>query len=551
MITRSKTGHLKPKQILNLTHQLYPQDPTSYTQAAQHEHWRSAMSQEFQALQSQGTWELVPSAPHQNVLGCKWTFRTKYNSDGSIARYKARLVALGYKQEFGLDYTETFSPVAKIPTFRILILLALHNRWPMHQLDISNAFLHGSLHETVYMKQPIGFTDATHPNHVCKLNKALYGLKQSPRQWFATLTGFLHTQGFRTSHSDPSLMIFQQTNIQIYFLIYIDDLIVTGNNKAAVQTLLSNLHNRFNTRYLGQLSQFLGITAIPQPDGLLLHQSRYATSILQRAGMTNCKPTATPITAKSHISPQISKPFFDPLLYRQLVGSLQYLTLTRPDITYAVNKACQFMHQPTDINFDAVKRILRYIKGTLNYGLPLSGNSFTLTSFVDLDWAGDQHDRKSTTGYCTFLGRSPVNWCVKKQSTIARSSTEAEYRALAAAAADLTWTRQLLQELGRPQIHPTQLFCDNTSAIALANNPVFHARTKHIEVDCHYIRECIKNKSIQVHHISTKDQLADIFTKALSIIRFRHLAHKLISPHTSSVCKGVLNQPSRPASKPD
>ncbi|PKU66151.1 Retrovirus-related Pol polyprotein from transposon TNT 1-94 [Dendrobium catenatum] len=404
---------------------------------------------------------------------------------------------------------------------------------------------------TTYTTPQISQSQSTHPNHVCKLNKALYGLKQSPRQWFATLTGFLHTQGFRTSHSDPSLMICQQTNIQIYFLIYVDDLIVTGNNKAAVQTLLNNLHNRFNTRYLGQLSQFLGITAIPQPDGLLLHQSRYATSILQRAGMTNCKPTATPITAKSHISPQISKPFFDPLLYRQLVGSLQYLTLTRPDITYAVNKACQFMHQPTDINFDAVKRILRYIKGTINYGLPLSGNSFTLTSFVDSDWAGDQHDRKSTTGYCTFLGRSPVNWCVKKQSTIARSSTEAEYRALAAAAVDLTWTRQLLQELGRPQTNPTQLFCDNTSAIALANNPVFHARTKHIEVDCHYIRECIKNKSIQVHHISTKDQLADIFTKALSTIRFRHLAHKLISPHTSSVCKGVLNQSCKPASKPD
>ncbi|PKU70617.1 Retrovirus-related Pol polyprotein from transposon TNT 1-94 [Dendrobium catenatum] len=392
------------------------------------------------------------------------------------------------------------------------------------------------------MKQPPGFVDTNHPNHICKLNKALYGLKQSPRQWFATLTGFLHTQGFRTSSSDPSLMIFQQSNIQIYFLIYVDDLIVTGNNEAAVRTLLSKLQNRFNTRNLGHLSQFLGITALPTSDGLLLHQSRYAQSILQRAGMTNCKPTATPITAKSHNSSQPSKPFFDPLLYRQLVGSLQYLTLTRPDITYAVNKACQFMHQPTDANFDALKRILRYIKGTLNIGLPLSRHSFDLSSFVDSDWTGDQKDRKSTTGYCTFLGRSLVTWCVKKQSTIARSSTEAEYRALAAAAADLIWIRQLLHELGCPQNNPTKLFCDNTSAIALANNPVFHARTKHIEVDCHYIRECIKNNSIQVHHISTKDQIADIFTKALSIVRFRHLANKLISSYPSSVCKGVSSQ---------
>ncbi|XP_020686245.1 uncharacterized protein LOC110102303 [Dendrobium catenatum] len=292
---------------------------------------------------------------------------------------------------------------------------------------------------------------------------------------------------------------------------------------------------------MGTISQFLSITAVPTPAGLILHQNRYAQSILQRAGM-HCKTVNTPITDKSHKTTNYSSLFFDPLLYRQLVGSLQYLTLTRPDISYAVNKACQYMHRPTDSNFEGVKHFLRYIKGSMHHGLPLSRNSLELTSYVDLDWVGDQQDKKSTTGYCTFLGSSLISWSVKKQKTIARSSTKEEYRALATTAADLIWLCQLLQELDRPQYAPTNLLCDNTSAIALANNPVFHARTKHIEIDCHFIRECIKNKTIYVHHISTKDQLADIFTKPLSMERFQHINLKLTSSSDSSVCQGVLTQ---------
>ncbi|PKU73330.1 Retrovirus-related Pol polyprotein from transposon TNT 1-94 [Dendrobium catenatum] len=540
MTTRSRTGHLKPKTVFNLSHQINPPDPTSYIQASKHPHWRHAMSLEFQDLQSQGTWDLVPPSPHMNVLGCKWMFRTKYNSDGSISRHKARLVALGCNQEYGIDYYETFSPVAKIPTFRILITIALHNSWPIHQLDVSNAFLHGSLNETIYMKQPAGFQDHTYPTYVCKLKKALYGLKQSPRQWFATLTGHLSTLGFGTSHSDPSLLISCKNNIRLYFLIYVDDIIVTGNNTTAVQELLMNLHARFNMRNLGKLSQFLGITAVKTEQGLLLHQQRFAHTILERAGMLNCKPVSTPICTKESPSSSPSPDFANPLLYRQLVGSLQYLTLTRPDIAYAVNRACQYMHKPTDQHFHSLKRILRFIKGSLNFGLPLSRESIILTSYVDSDWAGDHQDRKSTSGYCTFLGNSVVAWSVKKQTTVARSSTEAEYRALASAATEVIWTRTLLQELGHPQSEPTKLYCDNISAIALANNPVFHARTKHIEVDCHFIRECIKNNSINVHHISTKDQIADLFTKALPTATFHHLSNKLISIIPTSVCPGVL-----------
>ncbi|PKU65281.1 uncharacterized protein LOC110106346 [Dendrobium catenatum] len=246
--------------------------------------------------------------------------------------------------------------------------------------------------------------------------------------------------------------------------------------------------------------------------------------------MTNCKPVSTPSHLKSSNSPGLTAAYSNPTFYRQLAGCLQYLTLTRPDIAYTVNKVCQHMQNPTILHFEDLKRLLRYIQGTLHVGLPLFRDKPILQSFSDSDWAGDVKDRKSITGYCNFLGSSLISWSTKKQNVVARSSTEAEYRALASTAAEITWIRRLLHELNCPQPTSTSLFCDNTSAIALANNPVFHARTKHIEVDCHYIRHCITDQTIQIHHIPTTDQVADILTKPLPAPRFKLLAHKLVQP---------------------
>ncbi|PKU86279.1 Retrovirus-related Pol polyprotein from transposon TNT 1-94 [Dendrobium catenatum] len=534
MQTRSKTGHSCPKHILSLAHITSDIEPHTYTEAIRSSHWRQAMSQEFQALQTQGAWDLVPPDPTQNVLGCKWIFRTKYLADGTIARYKARLVAQGFNQEHGLDYAETFSPVAKMPTVRILITIALHHAWPLHQLDVSNAFLHGTLTHTVHMKQPIGFVDSVHPDYVCRLKKALYGLKQSPREWFATLTGHLQSLGFSNSSSNPSLLIYHKNGIQMYFLVYVDDIILTGNCSKAINTLLDNLKTTFTMRDLGSLSQFLGIQTVHTTYGVHLNQSRFAQSILERAGMLNCKSVSTPSSSKISVTNDSNNSFSNPTLYRQLAGCLQYLTLTRPDIAYTVNKVCQHMQNPTNAHFEGLKRLLRFVHGTIHHGLPLFHDKPVLRSYADSDWAGDPADRKSTSGYCNFLGSSLISWSVKKQTTVARSSTEAEYRALASAAAEITWIRRLLQELNCPQEDATVLFCDNTSAIALANNPLFHARTKHIEVDCHYIRTCVKDKLIQIQHISTQDQLADLFTKSLPSTRFKSLSTKLMNPPDSS-----------------
>ncbi|XP_020685792.1 uncharacterized protein LOC110102004 [Dendrobium catenatum] len=385
------------------------------------------------------------------------------------------------------------------------------------------------------MQQPQGFQDALHPTYVCKLNKALYGLKQSPREWYATLSTHLQAFGFLISSADPSLLTYKSKSTRLYILIYVDNILLTGNSPTEIDRLLTSLHKQFQMRNLGSLAHFLGIQTVHTKYGILLHQQQYAHRILAKAGMQNAKPVANPSSGKSSINSNPTNKFANPHLYCQLIGSLQYLTLTRPDIQYAVHQLSQAMHKPLNSNFHALTHLLRYIQGTTDHGLPLYRDELTLQGYSDADWANNIQDRKSISGYCNFLGKSLISWRVKKQATVARSSTEAEYRALAAEAAEVLWLRQLLEELHIPQMAPTTVYCDNTSAIALSNNPIYHARTKHIDVDCHFIRDSIKSKHLTVHHISTNDQLADIFTKPLPTRRFKLLCNKLIVAPPPSV----------------
>ncbi|XP_020695445.1 uncharacterized protein LOC110108928, partial [Dendrobium catenatum] len=429
---------------------------------------------------------------------------------------------------------ETFSPVVKFTTIRLFLLVALHHDWPVHQLDVMNAFLHGKLDQPVYMSQPQGFEDISRPNHVCLLHKALYGLKQAPRLWFATLSTYLRQQKFSPSSADPSFFHYHYDQTNIYVLVYVDDILVTGNDSTLIKMLISNLQKQFHTRYLGHLSKFLGITFQRSADSYHLSQSSYIRDILHLASMTNCKPLLTPLPSKFPNDPALQQPFAQPELFRTIAGSLQYLTSTRPDIAFAVNKLCQHMHSPLQLHFLLLKRILRYLQGTLNYSLVLPKTELTLSAYSDSDWAGDPLDRKSTTGFCLFFGTALLSWSVKKQKTVARSSTEAEYRSMAAAATDIIWTRRLCQDF---LIHlpPTELYCDNVSAMSIACNPIFHARTKHIEVDHHFIRDCIQSQHITVRHISTLDQPADIFTKSLSSSRLSLLRDKLLVLPTISL----------------
>lgn len=377
------------------------------------------------------------------------------------------------------------------------------------------------------------FKTPQNPNHVCKLHKALYGLKQTPRQWFETLSSFLQTTDFHISSADPSFFIYNQNSIQIYLLIYVDDILISGSDSQLISTLLEQLQQKFQIRNLGMLSRFLGINFTRSPTRYHLSQQDYLEQLLSNAAMSSCKPLATPLLLKWPSDPKLQEDYHLPDHFRHIARSLQFLTNTRPDIAFAVNKLCQHMHQPSIGHFQMLKRILRYLKGTTSLGLFLPKTDLHLTALADSDWAGDATDRKSTTGYCVFLGSALISWSVKKQSTVARSSTEAEYHSLATTAVDVIRLRRLCHDFSI-SLPSTPLYCDNISSMYLASNPIFHARTKHIEIDHHFIRECVQAKRITVHHVSIADQQADIFTKSLHSQRFAQFRSKLlVLPHIS------------------
>ncbi|KAJ0844517.1 putative RNA-directed DNA polymerase [Helianthus annuus] len=479
MITRAKSGIFKPRHRVDLAitehiplhRALFAStDPKTFIKAAKEEKWLHAMELEFNALQRNNTWTLVPRPSNANVVGSKWFFRTKFHSDGSIERHKARLVAQGFTQVPGLDYSHTFSPVVKAATVRTVLALAVINRWNLHQLDVNNAFLHGHLNEQVYMEQPKGFIDPRFPSYVCKLNKAIYGLKQAPRAWFHRLSVFLTNYGFVCSRADPSLFVLHRDSCIMYLLVYVDDLILTGNQSHSLKSFISCLNNKFAIKDLGELNYFLGLEVTYTKNGLFLNQSKYTIDILNRAKMLEAKPAPTPLSTNvSFVSTGESFP--DVTHYRSIVGALQYLTITRPDISYAVNQVSQFLHAPTVAHYQEVKRILRYLKGTAAYGLHYTRPSHTsLLGYSDADWARCLETRRSTYGYSIFLGGNLISWSAKKQPTVARSSCESEYRAMANTAAEIVWLTHLLQELHALPLDRPTILCDNQSAIFLTQN---------------------------------------------------------------------------------
>ena len=483
---------------------------------------------EFDALMENRTWSLCPRPPDKHVVRNKWVFKIKRHPDGSIECYKARLVAKGFNQKSRIDYFDTFSPVVKPTTVRLVLSIVVQFHWPIRQLDVSNAFLHGILDEEVYMEQPQGFIDESQPDLVCRLYKSLYGLKQAPRAWFRRLSQQLLELGFEESKVDYSLFTLCTNTLKIFVLVYVDDIIVTGSSHSAIISFIDSLKDQFHIRDLGQLSYFLGVEAQRNNEGLHLRQAKHISDLLDNTKMQGAKPLACPTTSGMKLSLYDATLLPDPTEYRRVVGALQYCTISRPDISYAVNQLCQFMHNPRDTHWMAVKSVLRYLKGTVDYDLYYAPFIVDIHVFCDSDWAGNPDDRRSTSGFNIFLGNNLISWCAKKQGVVSRSSTEAEYQSMALATAEAYWIRMLIKEFQLYLYSPPIIWCDNIGALTLASNPVFHARTKQVEIDYHFMREKVVNKDILVKHISKKDQLADIFTKGQTTTRFQFLRSKLM-----------------------
>lgn len=516
------TSHLAYLTAISSVH-----EPKNFHEANSQPMWRKSMDDELKALEETNTWNIVHLPPGKHVVGCRWVYRFKFNPDGSIERPKSRVVAQGFTQHFGVDYKETFAPVAKMSTVKVLLSVAANHGWSLSQMDVKNAFLHGELEEEVYMKIPPGHPLCGDPSRVCKLNKSIYGLKQSPRAWHAKLSSTLEDLGFTRSSADSSLYVQTGQTEKLMVLIYVDDLIITGSNADSIAALKKKLQGKFPVKDLGPLKYFLGIEVATSRKGLFLNQRKYTIDLLRDSNMLNSKPANTPFDSKLQLD-KLGDPLDSPNYYQKLVGKLIYLTITRPDISFAVSLVSQYMHAPTVVHLCMVKRILRYLKKTIGRGIVMRRNGHTdIIGFSDSDWAGNTIDRRSTTGYCMFVGGNLVSWKSKKQPVVARSSAEAEYRAMAAASCEMVWLKNLLTDLGFSPTSPMKLFCDNQAAMHIAANPVFHERTKHIEVDCHFIRQQVQSKVIQTHYIRSSDQLADAFTKVLSSTVFHRLMFKL------------------------
>ncbi|RVX17918.1 Retrovirus-related Pol polyprotein from transposon TNT 1-94 [Vitis vinifera] len=472
--------------------------PKSTHEALSHPGWRQAMVDEMAALHSNGTWDLVVLPSGKSTVGCRWVYAVKVGPDGQVDRLKARLVAKGYTQVYGSDYGDTFSPVAKIASVRLLLSMAAMCSWPLYQLDIKNVFLHGDLAEEVYMEQPPGFVAQGESGLVCRLRRSLYGLKQSPRAWFSRFSSVVQEFGMLRSTADHSVFYHHNSLGQcIYLVVYVDDIVITGSDQDGIQKLKQHLFTHFQTKDLGKLKYFLGIEIAQSSSGVVLSQRKYALDILEETGMLDCKPVDTPMDPNVKLVPGQGEPLGDP---GDIDGS----------------------------HWDAVIRILRYIKSTPGQGVLYENRGHTqVVGYTDADWAGSPTDRRSTSGYCVFIGGNLISWKSKKQDVVARSSAEAEYRAMALATCELIWLRHLLQELRFGKDEQMKLICDNQAALHIASNPVFHERTKHIEVDCHFIREKIASGCVATSFVNSNDQLADIFTKSLRGPRIKYICNKL------------------------
>ncbi|CAJ2654342.1 unnamed protein product [Trifolium pratense] len=519
-------------QLQNLAIAMFgtSEDPATYEEAVKSKIWRDAMEAEIKSIEANGTWELTKLPKEAKAIGVKWIYKTKLNEKGKIEKHKARLVAKGYSQKHGIDYGEVFAPVARWDTIRTILSLAAFEKWPVYQLDVKSAFLHGDLMEDVYVMQPLGY-EQEGSDLVYKLKKALYGLKQAPRAWYSKIESYFVSEQFEKCSHEHTLFVKYSRNKKVLIVsMYVDDLIYIGNDRQMMDEFKASMKDKFSMTDLGKMKYFLGVEVNQCEQGIFIHQQKYGTEILQRFGMQGCNKVCSPIVPGCKLVKDETALACDATLYKQMIGCIMYLLATRPDMTYAVCLAARYMERPTEMHVAVVKRILRYLKGTLTLGVLYkcrNGNDFVLQGWSDSDYAGDYDDRKSTSGYVFTLGESAICWSSKKQPIVTLSTTEAEFVPAASCACQCLWLKNILSHLLVEQAGCVCINCDNSSSIKLSKNPIMHGRCKHIDVRYHFLRDLSRDGVIELKYCKSQDQLADIMTKPLKLESFCRLREGL------------------------
>lgn len=526
---RPKETLEKPKHLndfeLNIVETEVPETYDEAVSCSDHLQWKKAINEELEALTKNKTWEMVPFCSDKHVIGSKWVFKVKRTSSGEVDRYKARLCAQGYSQVEGIDYNETYSPTTRYDTIRTILAIAVKRKYKISQFDIKTAFLHGELSEDIYMKPPPGIV--CEPNFVCQLKKALYGLKQAPRCWNVKFKNFLKNFGFKQSEADKCVFIGDFNLETVLLILYVDDGLLLAKNQDTIDIILDEMEKSFEVTVSKEINYFVGLEMkINGTDNsVFIHVSNFIDRMLKRFNLEDAKVNKVPADPNTVLSvttddSSISCVAFP---YRQAVGSLMFAAITaRPDIMYAVGLVSRFQNNPSNSHVEAVKRILKYLKATKNLGILYSSqvSDNILTGYSDADYASDVDTRRSTTGYVFKVNGGAITWCSRRQQCVSLSTTEAEFIAASEATKEAMWLKQLFADIGESTSEKLVLFVDNQSAIKLIKNPVYHKRTKHIDVRYNYVREKYEENQIDIKFVPTNDQISDIFTKALSPNKF-------------------------------
>ena len=489
--------------------------------------WEKAIQSELTQLHQKGTWRLVERPPNAIPIANKWTFIRKRNKAGEVVKFKARLVAKGCAQRPGYDYIETFSPVVRMDTIRAILALVPMMGLKIRQLDIKGAYLNGVLNEKVYMRQPEGYEDDT--DRICELLKSLYGLKQSGREWNKVFDKEMKKFGFNRLSSDPCVYIKRDGNEMVILTVWVDDILLFATSDKLIEQTISDIRSVWEITDLGEPTKIVGIEITQTGDKITISQKIYINAILEREGLSGINSVTTPLDPNVKLEPNPDGNEGNRSnSFARVLGELQFLAnCTRPDIAFAVNRLASYTANPSLQHFAALKHVLRYLAGARELGITYSKTPNNIDDnpfygFADAAYA-NHDDCKSTSGYVFLASGGAITWKSKKQTTIALSSTEAEYVALSEAARESCWLRNLYEELGYPQQYPTTIKGDNDGSIAMAKNQQFHSRSKHIAIRWHWVRDLVEQKIVEIETCRDPQQTADVLTKALP--RPKHRQH--------------------------